>query len=365
MDTVLSFPGLGIGEFTVHKEMFSIGNFSVRYYGVFITIGIILAFLYAIWRAKGYGIKYDQILDITLFTILFAIIGARLYYVLTSLDKYTNFWDVFKIWEGGLGIYGGVIAGVVTVLVCAKVKKLNVLHLLDSGAPGLMLAQAIGRWGNFMNGEAYGAEVTGGPLYFLRMGINPHYDITTVSADEMAFVHPTFLYESLWNILGFVLINVFYKKKKFDGEIILWYATWYGFGRFFIEMLRTDSLYIPGTSLKISCVVGLLSFVVGLFLIIFFRYKAKVRETANAGAYEPMFAKDTPESAESTEEPETIFTEEASEEPVSPDEASSEPPEEQTEQTIEPENPPEGEPSEDGQQENAPSEEGEPDGHLD
>ena len=295
METIISFPGLGIGEFVVNKELFYIGKFSVRWYGFFITLGIILAFLYAIYRAKQHGINYDKILDITLFTVIFAIVGARLYYVLTSLDKYHNFWDVFKIWEGGLGIYGGVIAGVLTVFVCARIKKINVLYLFDSGAPGLMMAQAIGRWGNFMNGEAYGAEVTGGPLYFLRMGISPHSDITSVPQTELAFVHPTFLYESLWNIIGFVLINVFYKKKKFDGEIILWYATWYGFGRFFIELLRTDSLFIPGTNLKISCVVGLLSFIVGLFLIIFFRIKAFQKEQTGK-PYEKMF----PETAADT-----------------------------------------------------------------
>ena len=299
METVISFPGLGIPEFVVNAEIFSIGKFSVRWYGLLICMGMIFAFFYAVWRLRDHGIKSDQITDITLFTILFAIIGARLYYVLTSLDKYHSFWDVFKIWEGGLGIYGGVIAGVLTVYVCARIKKINPLILFDAGAPGLMMAQAIGRWGNFMNGEAYGAELTGGPLYFLRMGINPHVDITTVPANAMAYVHPTFLYESLWNVAGFILINIFYKKKKFHGEIILAYAAWYGFGRFFIELLRTDSLYIPGTNLKISCVVGLICFVAGTALLIFFHLRAS-RKQAEEAPYQPVYAGVAPQAVEET-----------------------------------------------------------------
>ena len=297
METVISFPGLGIPEFVVNAEIFSIGKFSVRWYGLLICLGMIFAFFYTVYRLKDKGIKADQITDITLFTIIFAIIGARLYYVLTSLDKYHSFWDVFKIWEGGLGIYGGVIAGVLTVFVCARIKKINPFILFDAGAPGLMMAQAIGRWGNFMNGEAYGAELTGGPLYFLRMGINPHNDILTVPANEMAYVHPTFLYESLWNILGFTLINIFYKKKKFEGEIILAYAAWYGFGRFFIELLRTDSLFIPGTNLKISCVVGLICFVAGTALLIIFHLRAS-RKQAEGAPYQPVYAGAAPVSSE-------------------------------------------------------------------
>ena len=269
----VSFPGLGIGEGDINSVAFTIGDsFTVMWYGVMIAIGMIMAIAYASYRCKQQGIKVDDLMDIAIYTIFFGVIGARLYYVLFSSNQFETFWDIINLRTGGLAIYGGIIAGAITIAVVCFVKKLSWRKLFDCAGPGVMIAQAMGRWGNFFNGEAYGGIVSEGhPLYFLRMGLqsnNTYYDFKTT---DMVYVHPTFLYESLWNIIGFVLINVFYKKKKFDGEIALWYFAWYGFGRMFIEGLRTDSLYIGSTGIRVSQLLGFLLFAVATALIIYGR----------------------------------------------------------------------------------------------
>ena len=257
----ISFPGLGIGEFTVKSEAFSLFGRSVAWYGIIITVGIICAYLYACRRGKrSEGIDPDVMTDLTFFTVIFGIIGARLYYVLFKLDEYKTFYDVIAIWNGGLAIYGGIIAGALTILIFCKIRRQNVLKFTDAVAPGVMIAQAIGRWGNFMNAEAHGGETE----IFCRMGIRD-------ALGEVRYYHPTFFYESLWNVIGFVLINLFYQKKKFNGEICLAYFAWYGFGRMFIEGLRTDSLYLGGTGIRISQLVGAVCFVAGTVLILVFR----------------------------------------------------------------------------------------------
>ena len=269
----VSFPGLGIGEGDINSVAFTIGDsFTVMWYGVMIAIGMMMAIAYASYRCKQQGIKVDDLMDIAIYTIFFGVIGARLYYVLFSSNQFETFWDIINLRTGGLAIYGGIIAGAITIAVVCFVKKLSWRKLFDCAGPGVMIAQAMGRWGNFFNGEAYGGLVSEGhPLYFLRMGLqsnNTYYDFKTT---DMVYVHPTFLYESLWNIIGFVLINVFYKKKKFDGEIALWYFAWYGFGRMFIEGLRTDSLYIGSTGIRVSQLLGFLLFAVATALIIYGR----------------------------------------------------------------------------------------------
>ena len=269
----VSFPGLGIGEGDINSVAFTIGDsFTVMWYGVMIAIGMIMAIAYASYRCKQQGIKVDDLMDIAIYTIFFGVIGARLYYVLFSSNQFETFWDIINLRTGGLAIYGGIIAGAITIAVVCFVKKLSWRKLFDCAGPGVMIAQAMGRWGNFFNGEAYGGIVSEGhPLYFLRMGLqsnNTYYDFKTTG---MVYVHPTFLYESLWNIIGFILINVFYKKKKFDGEIALWYFAWYGFGRMFIEGLRTDSLYIGSTGIRVSQLLGFLLFAVATALIIYGR----------------------------------------------------------------------------------------------
>lgn len=272
MDKItFSFPGLGIKGGEVSSTAFNIGeNFSVMWYGVVIALGMLMAIAYASYRCKQHGIKVDDLIDIAIFTIFFGVIGARLYYVAFNPTNFKTIMDVLDIRSGGLAIYGGVIAGALTIVVVCLIKKMSWRKLFDSVGPGVMLAQAMGRWGNFFNGEAYGVQLTeGDPLYFLRMGLISRNTINEFGTRDMVYVHPTFLYESLWNILGFVLINLVYKKKKFDGQIALYYFAWYGFGRMFIEGLRTDALYIGNTGIRVSQLLGFLLFAVGTALIIY------------------------------------------------------------------------------------------------
>ena len=264
MSTTVSFPGLGIEEFSFDRVAFDLFGKPIYWYGVIIMLGIVAAFIHAYLRCKQEGIKADDILDVGLFTVLAGVIGARLYYVLTTLKvhQYDSFLDVIAIWEGGLAIYGGIIAGAAAVLLTAAYKKINPFKLTDTVAPGVGLAQAIGRWGNFVNGEAYGYEVAEGSfLYRFRMGL-----ISDYTGSEMKYYHPTFLYESLWNIVGFVTITLLYRKKKFNGQVTLMYITWYGFGRMLIEGLRTDSLYVG--SFRISQVIGFVCFLAGATLLV-------------------------------------------------------------------------------------------------
>ena len=265
MNTTVSFPGFGIDPFTVDRVAFTVFGKDIYWYGVIIMLGIVAAFIHANLRCRQEGIKSDDIIDIGLFTVVFGVIGARLYYVVTTLDthEYKNFIDVIALWEGGLAIYGGVIAGATALVLTALYKKINPLKVADTVGPGVMLAQAMGRWGNFMNGEAFGYEVPEDSLlYPFRMGLVSGYTEGT----EMRYYHPTFLYESLWNIVGFVIITLLYRKKKFNGQVALMYFAWYGFGRMFIEGLRTDSLYVG--SLRISQVVGLVCFLAASALLV-------------------------------------------------------------------------------------------------
>ena len=269
-NVTVSFPGLGIDNFEIDKVAVSIFGLDIRWYGIFVTLGMVVAVLYTFYRAKKKNVSTDDLLDLALFTIFFGVIGARLYYVITY-GGYT-FKDVFQIWNGGLAIYGGIIGGILAIYGVCRFKKLNFLGMIDCIGPGVMIAQAIGRWGNFFNGEAYGGIVEeGSMLYFMRMGLYPNE-----LASGMAYVHPTFLYECVWNVAGFILINIFYKKKKFDGEIAFWYLAWYGFGRMLIEGLRTDSLMVG--PFRISQLVGLLCFIACGTLAVWGRIRACRKE---------------------------------------------------------------------------------------
>lgn len=230
----ISFPGLGIEEFSVNSVAFTIFGVSIAWYALIITCGMIAAVAYVILTSKKIGITSEDVIDFALWTIPIGIIGARMYYVLTSLDQFDSFAEVLNIRGGGLAIYGGIIAGAITVFSVCLYKKIDFLAFADCVSPGVLLAQGIGRWGNFMNGEAFGYETD----WFCRMGLR-----NVLTGNQIAYVHPTFLYESLWNILGFALINVFAKHKKYDGQLFLMIFGWYGLGRMFIEGLRADSLY--------------------------------------------------------------------------------------------------------------------------
>ena len=269
----IGFPGLGIGEFNVNRVAFKLFGREVAWYGIIIAIGMIVAVSYVIYRTREYkGINTDDVIDFTLFVIIFGVIGARLYYVLTSDYDY-SFLEAFEIWNGGLAIYGGIIGGGLAALAVCYVKKIRPQCFFDMLAPGVMIAQAIGRWGNFCNGEAFGSETT------LPWGMKLSHVYSSGYVADMGTVHPTFLYESLWNVLGFVLINLLYRKRKFDGQIILTYFAWYGFGRMFIEGLRTDSLYVG--PFRISQVVGLLSFIAAAICIVIFWNKGKIYDSAS------------------------------------------------------------------------------------
>lgn len=258
----ISFPGLGIKEFKLNPIAFEIFGKPVAWYGIIISFAMILAVLYVLYRAKqSDSIKQDDVFDYAIWAIPLGVIGARIYYVATKFEDYKadSFLETFKnciaIWEGGIAIYGAIIGGALGLIIASRIKKIKPLKIFDMVAPAVMIAQAIGRWGNFCNAEAHG-----GPTSLpWRMGIRNDENPTAI------FVHPTFLYESLWNILGFILINLFYKKKKYDGQILVMYLTWYGFGRMLIEGLRTDSLYVLG--FRISQIVGFLCFFIGICIL--------------------------------------------------------------------------------------------------
>lgn len=225
----ITFPNLGI---TVDPSpvAFTVFGKDIYWYGIIIASGFLLAVLYMLHRAKDFGVTQDDVLDMILWAVPIGVVCARLYYCIFYWELYEDDpISMLYIWEGGLAIYGGIIGGVITLLVVAKVKKIPAPVLLDLAGMGVIIGQCIGRWGNFVNGEAHG-----GPT-ILPWGM---------TIDGGSMVHPTFFYESLWNLIGFILLHFYSKKRKFKGEMALLYVAWYGAGRAWIEGLRTDSLYI-------------------------------------------------------------------------------------------------------------------------
>ena len=291
--TEISFPGLGITMDPARS--FSIGPLTIHFYGLLIATGLILAVIYATRRCKQFGITEDDLLDGVLWVTPFAILCARAYYCVFSWEQYAS--DpirVLYIWEGGLAIYGGVLGAIAGVAVFCRVKRIKLPALLDLVALGFLIGQSLGRWGNFFNREAFGAETES----FLRMGLyNPLFGTTV-------YYHPTFLYESVWNLVGFVGLHFLSKRRKFDGQIALGYAAWYGLGRAFIEGLRTDSLYWG--SFRVSQVLAAVSFLAAAGVLVWQAFKSHdpqklfVNQVAAAAAK----AAETPEeeAPETTEE---------------------------------------------------------------
>ena len=267
----ISFPGFGIGEFEIDSVAFKIFDIEIAWYAIIITFGMILAVSHLLFRANQVGISADTIIDFVLFTIPIGIIGARLYYVIAEIDRFDSFKEVINIRSGGLAIYGGILAGALSVFVISKIKKIPFLVIADCCTPGILLAQAVGRWGNFTNGEAFGGP-TG---WFCRMGLAN--DLTGYAT---TYVHPTFLYESLWNLTGFIISNLFHKKRQYDGQVFLFIFGWYGFGRMFIEQLRSDSLYgsFFGITYRVSQVLAAAIFAACLSAIIYFAIKKPQKE---------------------------------------------------------------------------------------
>lgn len=267
----ISFPSFGL-SFDPSRVAFSIGNKNFYWYGVIIAVGFLLAVLYAARRCKQFGITQDQLIDMLICAVPSAIVCARAYYCLFQWDLYRN--DpirVLYIWEGGLAIYGGVIGAVLAVVIYSKVKKISTAAMLDIGGLGLLIGQSIGRWGNFINREAFGAVTDS----FLRMGL-------TDLSGKVIYVHPTFLYESVWNAFGLLLLHFLSKKRKYDGQVFVAYLGWYGLGRMVIEGLRADSLYFFGTNLRISQLVAGLCVI---FAAVFLFYNKVFREHETEDLY--------------------------------------------------------------------------------
>ena len=283
MVNVVSFPGLG-WEFELNRVAFTLFGKDIYWYGVIIAVGFLLAVSFCLrFMAHRFGADADKILDLLFFAVPAAIIGARAYYVIFYLDQYISeegkfLWgDAIAIWDGGLAIYGGLIAAILTTVIYCIVRKQSFWNYTDTAAYGFLIGQLIGRWGNFVNVEAFGgvtdvawrmcSPAIAGYLYYHADAID--LEVYHQIMDGTLGVHPTFFYESLWNLIGFFLLLLLAKKgRKFDGQIFLSYVAWYGVGRAIIEGLRTDSLYFFNTGLRTSQLVGIISAVVAIVLMI-------------------------------------------------------------------------------------------------
>ena len=255
----ISFPMLG--DWSVNPPYsFTVFAFEIYFYGVIIAAAFILAALFCARKAAEFGLTSDDLFDLVIWLIPACIIGARLYYVLFKLDYFiANPSKIFSVRDGGLAIYGGIIAGVITGIIWSRMKKIPVFAVGDLAAFGLLIGQAVGRWGNFINREAFGAVTD----VFCRMGL-------TLPGQETLYVHPTFLYESLWNLAGLIILCVLSKlgKRKYDGQFFWSYILWYGLGRAWIEGLRTDSLYIGSTDIRVSQLLAAVSALAALIVLI-------------------------------------------------------------------------------------------------
>jgi phosphatidylglycerol:prolipoprotein diacylglycerol transferase len=267
----VQFPGFGISV-NVNPVAFTIGNHSFTWYGIIIAVGFLLAFLYALKSCRPFHMDEDKFTDAVIAGIIGGIIGARLYYVIFDASSafVENPISIFYIWDGGIGIYGGIIGGMLFGAIMAKIRKVSVPAVLDLASMGFLIGQAIGRWGNFTNQEAFGTATT---LPWRMISENTeNYSSTGV--------HPCFLYESLWCLVGFILLHFFSRKlRRYDGQVFLLYSIWYGIGRFFIEGLRTDSLITPNFinhTYRISQVVAAAAVVIAAVLLIVFRKKTSL-----------------------------------------------------------------------------------------
>lgn len=272
------FPGFNI-SLNVDSEAFVLFGLSIKWYGVVIATGMLLAMIYCFKRTKEYGIEQDRLTDAVIAGLIGAVIGARTYYVALHADYYHDIKEVLAIRDGGLAIYGGILGALLFGCTMAKIRKLRVLPTVDLAAMGFFIGQACGRWGNFFNQEAFGCNTTlpwgmsGGRIQNYLINQQASLAEQGMTVDPMMPVHPCFLYESLWCLAGFLVLHFFYKHRKFDGEIFCLYVLWYGTGRFFIEGLRTDSLYIG--SFRASQMLALISACTALVIIVVMTVRAK------------------------------------------------------------------------------------------
>ena len=294
----ISFPSLGI-EINPPRG-FPLFNLDIRFYGIIIAVGLLLAVIYGLKRGEQFGLKEDDILDGILGIVPFAVICARLYYCAFSWQDYlADPVSILYIWKGGLAIYGAVIGAFLGVIVFCLIKKVKLAAVLDLVALGFLIGQCIGRWGNFFNREAFGAETES----FLRMGL-----FNTVSG-KYEYYHPTFFYESVWNLLGFVALHFLSKMRRYDGQIALGYVAWYGLGRTFIEGLRMDSLMLG--SFRVSQLLAAVSCFLAVAVLIVMAFFPHPKEKLFVNQ---LAARKAAEEAEEEEEPEEAAQEVISEE---------------------------------------------------
>lgn len=272
----IQFPKLG-WTFRIDPTAFKIGSLEVQWYGLIITLGLILAFIYCFPKMKRFGLDSDRTIDAVLGGIIGGLVGARLYYVIFNWDQYKDdLKSIFNTREGGLAIYGGIIGALAVGLLICKIRKVKILPMLDITCIGFLIGQGVGRWGNFVNQEAFGGKtdsflgMTGGRIqeYIFENSASLGGSLTAEGSGimnlELYPVHPCFLYESVWCLLGFVLLAFWSKRRKYDGQLLLMYMAWYGAERFFVEGLRSDSLYIG--SIRVSQALSALIFVVSVIL---------------------------------------------------------------------------------------------------
>lgn len=293
----IAFPNLGIYLKDVPRS-FSVFGFEIAFYGLIIGIGVLAGILMAAHQAKVTGQDPDTYWDFAIYAVIFSVIGARIYYVVFAWDYYKdNLLSVFNIRGGGMAIYGGVIAAFITLFVYCRIKKKNPFLMGDTAMAGLLLGQVIGRWGNFMNREVFGEYYNG--LFSMQLPIAAvrARDISENIAAHIPEganyinVHPTFLYESVWNLAVMFLMLAYRKHKKFDGELCLFYLGGYGLGRFIIEGIRTDTLFLPGTTIPVSQVLALLMLILAVCMDVAVRIRLKkepqvVKEEVPDGAAE-------------------------------------------------------------------------------
>ena len=277
MDKAINFPNLNIHLDNV-GQTFSVFGFEIAYYGIAVVIGMVLGLFIMSREAKRLGENEEKYWDMGIIMLIAGVIGARIFYVVFAWEYYRdNLLSIFNLRQGGLAIYGGIIGSVITVYIYGKIQKISFPKMIDCIAPGLLIGQVIGRWGNFFNREVFGGYTDNILAMQLPVSaVREQSEITTamwdnlvnISGTEFIQVHPTFLYEGLWNIGVFVLLWLYRKHKKFDGEVFLLYLIGYGVGRFWIEAVRTDQLLISGTNLPVSQVISVAFVVVAFGIII-------------------------------------------------------------------------------------------------
>lgn len=280
MVTTVSFPGLGL-EFELNRVAFSIGGFNVYWYGLLIGIGFMLAGTYALLNARKVGVDSDRLIDVVMVGLVCGVIGARLYYVIFDWETFQgDLSKIFDIRQGGLAIYGGILAGMAGGIIMAKIRKVRVRPAMDLAAAGFLIGQGIGRWGNFVNVEAFGSNtnsilgMTGPKVVGYLTQVKNSGVAWAQNIDPHMPVHPTFLYESVWCLTGFLIIALWLmRRRKYDGQVFLFYTAWYGLGRFFIEGLRTDSLMWG--PVRVSQALALVAFVTATALLIWLGQKKK------------------------------------------------------------------------------------------